>query len=316
MSFRFDRFVTLYLVDPPRAGCVCVTSRPFRFSCTTASATRTKQGCSPYYRTATTPPNVCSAYEASRRQRIQDDQRSRRGEALAEWIGHKEICASSRSMMATAISYRHAFPVLERTFLSATVFLPTAYIGDESDPVQRKRLPDLGEVRELRQHGILFGSHTVTHPQLRELSCAAVKEEINLEENDRGKAGLRRRLLCLSLRIPSSGHGFYETCCVIRSVRPVTGMASVQSWAGRAAKSEPFFMERLPVNTCDDGALFPAKLAGAYDWVAKSQYASKVVKACLRGSSIWRLKPRVPKDFPAVQGRLGNRPCPPETCSR
>ena len=48
---------------------------------------------------------------------------------------------------------------------------------------------------------------------------------------------------------------------------------------GRANRmSEPLFLERLPVNSCDDAALFGAKLAGAYDWISRSQYLSKMVR--------------------------------------
>jgi hypothetical protein len=55
---------------------------------------------------------------------------------------------------------------------------------------------------------------------------------------------------------------------------------------GRATlKSDPLFLERLPVNSCDDRALFNAKLAGAYDWISKSQYVAKTAKACFRGSA-------------------------------
>ncbi len=76
-------------------------------------------------------------------------------------------------------------------------------------------------------------------------------------------------------------------CCAIRSVTAgyQNGVCTI---VGRAKRSsEPLFMERLPVNSCDDAALFAAKLAGAYDWIATSQYISKVGKAAAR-RLLWR----------------------------
>ena len=66
---------------------------------------------------------------------------------------------------------------------------------------------------------------------------------------------------------------------------------------GRASrKSEPLFLERLPVNSCDDNALFAAKLAGGYDWVSTSQYISKTVQARLRVPLV-ALSTMFPKTF-------------------
>src|SRR6185369_12183946 len=98
--------------------------------------------------------------------------------------------------------HTEAFPVLQKHQFTATVFLPTGFIGDAADvPSGQSRVEDNGpaenaeaegvlvaplpgsqaspgrgrrsfkgtecltweEVRELRNSGIRFGSHTVTH---------------------------------------------------------------------------------------------------------------------------------------------------------
>ena len=65
---------------------------------------------------------------------------------------------------------------------------------------------------------------------------------------------------------------------------------------GRANRSsEPLSLERLPVNSCDDAALFQAKLDGAYDWIGKSQYLAKKGKSYLSISTGY--KHSVPNDF-------------------
>ena len=42
--------------------------------------------------------------------------------------------------------------------------------------------------------------------------------------------------------------------------------------------SDPFFLKRLPVNSCDDTQLFQAKLAGSYDWLGTPQYLVKMAR--------------------------------------
>ena len=46
-----------------------------------------------------------------------------------------------------------------------------------------------------------------------------------------------------------------------------TGVCTTVGRAG--CGTDPYFMERIPVNSCDDMALFQAKLSGAYDWISK-----------------------------------------------
>lgn len=67
-----------------------------------------------------------------------------------------------------------AFPVLQQFGMSATVFLA---VGETRDPRPSDRLPSLSgrsmlswnEIKEMQQHGIAFGAHTLTHPDLTEL---------------------------------------------------------------------------------------------------------------------------------------------------
>jgi hypothetical protein len=54
------------------------------------------------------------------------------------------------------------------------------------------------------------------------------------------------------------------------------GVCTALGRANRA--SEPLFLERLPINSDDDEALFQAKLLGAYDWIAQPQRWIKMAK--------------------------------------
>jgi peptidoglycan/xylan/chitin deacetylase (PgdA/CDA1 family) len=197
--------------------------------------------------------------------------------------------------------YRHAFPFLQQYGFSATVFLPTAYIGENPISFKRKDCLTWAEVRELHKFGILFGSHTVTHPQLRELSVRSINDEVvNSKKTIEEKLGCSADSFAYPYAFPQTDIDFKEMLRdTLREAGYQNGVCTV---VGRANhRSEPLFLERLPVNSCDDNSLFDAKLNGAYDWISTSQYISKMVRSRLR-SSVSSAKYSVSNDLPGVQG--------------
>lgn len=79
--------------------------------------------------------------------------------------------------------YTQAFPVLQRHGMSATVFLT---VGKRVAVPSFDRLPSLegqamlawSEIREMKQGGIEFGAHTLTHPDLTQLRADQVESEV------------------------------------------------------------------------------------------------------------------------------------------
>jgi len=299
MNFRFDSLVTLYAVHPLRQlGSSHDSSIPILMYHSICDEAET--GVHPYYRTSTSPQQFAlqmaylheSGYQTA---------------SLAEVVSQlqrPESGSDKRVVITFDDGYRdfhrHAFPVLSQYGFSATVFLPTAYIGESSLTFKGKECLGWAEIRQLHERGISFGSHTVTHPQLRELSVAAVNEEItNSRKTIEEKLGCAVDSFAYPYAFPQTDIDFKKK--LRDSLREAGYKNGVCTIVGRARRdSDPFFLERLPVNSADDGALFQAKLAGAYDWVAGFQYASKMVKACFR-SPAGGVKYPVSKDFPAVQ---------------
>ena len=79
--------------------------------------------------------------------------------------------------------YETAFPLLVQHRMTATVFLVT---GESAPRMPDQRLPSMGgrmmlswrEIAEMQRHGISFGAHTLTHPDLTRLPEAEIERQL------------------------------------------------------------------------------------------------------------------------------------------
>jgi len=170
----------------------------------------------------------------------------------------------------------NAFPVLERYGLSATMFLPTGFIGESTQRFKGIECLTWGEVRDLDRAGVEFGSHTVTHRQLRDTATEDVENEIL-----HSKKTIEDHLDCgvtsfaYPFAFPETDRAFTER---LRGLLYEAGYENgVSTVIGTPSVSDDrFFLKRLPVNSFDDAKLFRAKLNGAYNWLHAVQYAAKL----------------------------------------
>ena len=172
--------------------------------------------------------------------------------------------------------YTRAFPVLSRYGYSATMFLPTAYIGEASREFKGSECLSWGEVRELRKAGVEFGSHTVTHPQLRSVSVDQMRDEVGRSKDEiEQKIGERIETFAYPFAFPETDAAFVET--LREALQESKYQIGVTTIIGRSESSDGrFFMRRLPVNSDDDSRFFQAKLEGGYDWLRAIQYVAKL----------------------------------------
>jgi peptidoglycan/xylan/chitin deacetylase (PgdA/CDA1 family) len=184
--------------------------------------------------------------------------------------------------------YVHGFPILKEHGFGATVFLPTAFIGDERRSFKDVECLTWSEVREMRKAGIEFGSHTVNHPQLRELTRGEIERELVESRSQlERQLGEPVALFCYPFAFPQQDSSFARdfrdlliqsgyTCCSTTEV-------------GRVRPGDdPYRLKRLPANSLDDPALFRAKLEGGYDWLALPQALVKQLKQLIRGPKPWQ----------------------------
>lgn len=174
--------------------------------------------------------------------------------------------------------YTQAFPILYKYRFTATVFLPTSFVDNKDLKHKEKEHLSWEEVRELHNKGIDFGSHTATHPQLKTLKKDEIEYEIR-HSRETIEDELRESIDSFSypFAFPEEDKEFTK---FLKDILQKCGYkCGVSTRIGTATKRDAkYYLKRIPINSCDDGSFFKAKLEGAYDWLSKPQYIFKKLK--------------------------------------
>lgn len=174
---------------------------------------------------------------------------------------------------------KHACPVLAKHGFTATMFVPTNFIGDSRMRFNGRESLTWSEVRELRGQGISFGSHTMSHPKLYGLPWKKVRHEL-LNSRLRLEDELQTPASCFAYpyAFPQENRSFvarFKEELIDQGYR--TAVTTAIGVAKRG--SDPLCLKRLPVNEGDDERFLSAKLVGDYDWLYAAQYLSRRTKA-------------------------------------
>ena len=272
-DFRADRLATLYLFNPLRRLQTEGTRIPILMYHSVSDSDDGSRH--PYYRTVTTP----KVFEKQIRFLHENGYRT---VSVREVSTRLQTPANAEKLVGITFDdgyedfYTNAYPILNRYGFSATVFLPTAYISQASGHFNGARCLTWSQVRELSKDGVEFGSHTVTHPQLRCVSAAQMRTEVGRSKDDiEENLGERVDTFSYPYAFPETDAAFVERLHAMLLESEYS--SAVTTVIGRAEPStNHFFVKRLPVNSCDDEPFFNAKLKGGYDWLRAVQYAAKL----------------------------------------
>ena len=173
--------------------------------------------------------------------------------------------------------YTEAFPVLQSYNYPATVFLPTGLINNRKGLKGKSHL-NWNQILELSNNGITFGSHTVSHPQLKFLKKENIELEIRqskevIEDN----LGKPVESFSYPFAFPDEDKEFTEYLRgLLQKYRYKHGVSTRIGTTSK--KNDIYFMKRIPINSCDDIPLFKTKLEGGYDWLRMPQNLYKFLK--------------------------------------
>lgn len=178
--------------------------------------------------------------------------------------------------------YTTAFPILRQYDFPSTVFLPTAYIDDMHSKFKGRSCLSWDEVRELHKQEVDFGSHSVSHPELKGMSEIAIKAELgNSKRRIDSQLSLRTECFSYPYAFPEGNPRFLLNLKeLLRSAGYRYGVTTRIGIA--AAGEDPLFLRRIPLNDYDDDGFFEAKLRGAYNWVSTGQRLLKAIKNMVR----------------------------------
>jgi peptidoglycan/xylan/chitin deacetylase (PgdA/CDA1 family) len=171
--------------------------------------------------------------------------------------------------------YTDAFPILKQCGFTATVFLATDRIRDESVRVEGADYLTWSEVRELQTEGMTFGSHSVTHADLRSLGPEQIDYELGYsKESIEQRIGAQVESFSYPFALPEEDGDFIRYLAdTLENMGYSNGVCSA---IGRAKpKDTRFFLPRLSINSWDDLELLKAKVEGGYDWLHWPQWFYK-----------------------------------------
>jgi peptidoglycan/xylan/chitin deacetylase (PgdA/CDA1 family) len=274
---RADRLLTVYLVHPLLCHGPSKKSSNVPILMYHSICNRPEKMRSAYFKTNTSPEDFQAQMELLHRQGYSCVSLE---QALPVLRGDQPKSAKL-AVITFDDGYRNiftdAFPVLRQYGFSATVFLATAFVGERTGAFDGIECLTWSEIRELRRHGLRFGSHTVNHPKLYQMEWSEIESELrDSKEQIERRLGERVTSFAYPYAYPQTDSSFIERLTSLLARSGYDCCVTTRLGCARI-RDDAFSLKRLPVNTCDDLALFQAKLDGAYDWL---RYPQALVKRC------------------------------------
>ena len=148
-------------------------------------------------------------------------------------------------------NFDHAFPILKECGFSVTVFLIAGRIGEPG-------YLNVEQIKAMDNDGIRFGSHTLSHPNLKLLTKEQKWNEI---------FGSRKKLeekFRFSVDFFCYPYGWYDHES-IQAVQQAGYLGACSNRPGSNFKMNPYLLNRTEIGAGDTLFDFQKKLAGSYD---------------------------------------------------
>ena len=140
--------------------------------------------------------------------------------------------------------YDTALPLLLRYGLTGTLFVTSGWTGGSGEYLSKHRPPGMltgGQVSEIADAGIEIGAHSVTHPELDQLSAGSLRQEL---------VGAKQALEdLLGAEVPGLAYPFGYSSKAVRDSAAVVGYEYACSVGNRLAttSADRFSLPRLTI---------------------------------------------------------------------
>lgn len=208
----------------------------------------------------------------------------RRGLSLAA-ARESNTYGASRPVVLTfddgyADNYTNALPVLRECGFSATIFVATGHVGGanewETKAFAVKPLLTWDQMAEMARAGIEFGSHTVSHLDLRSAAVAVIRQELLQSRRD------------LAERLGTEAAAFaYPYGYARDDMAGLLGEAGYRhgllagTYGANTLRTDPYALHRAPVWSGDSVGQFAAKVRGWCRWRYYADRVSQVTRWAL-----------------------------------
>lgn len=164
--------------------------------------------------------------------------------------------------------YSQAFPIIQRLGMTATVFLTVGNARKfNSDlrlkPQNNRKMLSWREIREMQSHGIEFGAHTLTHPDLTRISTGRAATEI-IGSKHRIEDALSTKVSCFAYPFGSYNQNVLEIVKSHFLCACTTKLGLVTS------TSDVFTLKRVDMYYLRTKALFRILPNGWFPWFLRA----------------------------------------------
>ena len=176
--------------------------------------------------------------------------------------------------------YTTVFPVLQEYGFKATVFLVTNHCGGYNDwsgnppRFPRSKLLSWGEIKQLSDHGIEFGAHTRTHPDLTRIDAERVENEI---------IGSKRKIEdFIGRETRTFAYPFGKSNSSIKRVVEKNFAAACSTDLGKVRRESDFYsLERIDTYYLSNPLIFNSLSSKTFDRYMRVRQSARDLKALI-----------------------------------